>query len=47
MINIIIPAYNAHNTIERCIASILMQSFKDYDVTIINQKNYTIYLKKK
>lgn len=36
MINIIIPAYNAHATIDRCIASILMQSFKDYDVTIVN-----------
>ena len=36
MVNIIIPAYNAHSTIERCIASILMQTFNDYDVTIVN-----------
>lgn len=36
MINIIIPAYNAHTTIDRCISSIVMQSFKDYDITIVN-----------
>ena len=36
MINIIIPAYNAHSTIDRCLASILIQSYKDFDVTIVN-----------
>lgn len=43
MINIIIPAYNAHATIDRCIASILTQSYKDYNVTIVNDggKSYS------
>lgn len=36
MIDIIIPAYNAHETIERCIASIITQVYKDYKVTIVN-----------
>lgn len=43
MIDIIIPAYNAHATIDRCLASILMQVQPDLRVTIVNDagKNYT------
>ena len=42
MIDIIIPAYNAHETIDRCIASILTQTERDFAVTIVNDggKNY-------
>lgn len=36
MIDIIIPAYNAHKTIDRCLASILMQVEPDLRVTIVN-----------
>lgn len=36
MIEIIIPAYNAELTIERCIESILSQDYKDYKITVIN-----------
>ena len=36
MINIIIPAYNAHKTIKRAIDSVLSQSYQDYDITIVN-----------
>lgn len=36
MIDIIIPAYNAHSTIDRCLASILMQVEPDLRVTIVN-----------
>ena len=36
MIDIIIPAYNAHETIDRCIASIITQTEKDIRVTIVN-----------
>lgn len=35
MIDIIIPAYNAHKTLGRCLASILSQSFEDYQVTVV------------
>lgn len=36
MIDIIIPAYNAHKTIKRTIKSIKDQNYKDYKITIIN-----------
>ncbi len=36
MISIIIPAYNAEKEIERCIESIINQSFKDIEIIIIN-----------
>lgn len=36
MIDIIIPAYNAHDTIYRCISSIVFQTYTDYYVTIVN-----------
>lgn len=35
-LSIIIPAYNAENTIERCINSICGQSFRDFEIIIIN-----------
>ena len=48
MIDIIIPAFNAHSTIERCIASILTQVYKDYRVTIVNDsgENYSSIISK-
>lgn len=35
-ISIVIPCYNAASYIERCLDSIINQSFKDYEVIIIN-----------
>ena len=40
MIDIIIAAYNAHNTIEKALNSIIMQSFSDkVKVYIVNDKS--------
>ena len=36
MIDIIIPAYNSHKTINRAIDSVLSQSYQDYHITIVN-----------
>lgn len=36
MIDIIIPAYNAHKTIDKCIMSIYIQNYSEYSVTIVN-----------
>ncbi len=36
MISIIIPAYNAEKDLERCIKSILSQTYKDYEILVIN-----------
>lgn len=36
MIDIIIPSYNAHETIDRCISSIVSQVERDIKVTIVN-----------
>lgn len=36
MISIIIPVYNAEKTIERCIISVLQQSFSDFELILIN-----------
>ena len=35
-ISIVIPAYNASNTIESCISSILNQTFSDFEILAIN-----------
>ena len=35
-ISIIIPIYNAENEIERCIRSIYAQTFKDYEIILVN-----------
>lgn len=35
-ISIIIPAYQAENTIMRCISSILNQTFQDYEIIVVN-----------
>lgn len=52
-ISVIIPAYNAERTIDRCLKSILSQSFLDFDVYVVNDgstdntknvlKKYTTY----
>lgn len=36
MISIIVPVYNAHNTLRRCLDSILKQDFKDIQIIAIN-----------
>lgn len=36
LISIILPAYNAANTINKCVNSILSQSFTDFELIIIN-----------
>lgn len=38
--SIIIPFYNAEKTIERCIKSILIQDFTDYEVLLVNDGSY-------
>ena len=44
MIDVIIPAYNSHDTINRAIDSVLTQSYTDYHITIVNDggKPYNI-----
>lgn len=36
MISVIIPVYNAQNTLNKCIDSILSQSYKDYEIILID-----------
>ena len=36
IISIIIPFYNSIHTLERCVISILNQSFKDYEIILVN-----------
>jgi glycosyltransferase involved in cell wall biosynthesis len=36
MISVIIPAYNASKTIEKCLKSVFNQSYKDFEVIIID-----------
>lgn len=45
-ISIIVPVYNCENYIEECISSILGQSFKDYEIIIINDGSTDSTLKK-
>lgn len=35
-VSIIVPVYNSENTLERCISSLLNQTYKDYELLIIN-----------
>ena len=35
-LSIIIPVYQAESTLERCVDSILKQSFRDYEVVLVN-----------
>ena len=46
--SIIIPAYNAEHYLTQTLDSIMMQSFKDYEVIIINDgsKDRTSFLTK-
>lgn len=36
MISVIIPIYNARNTIDRCVNSILSQTYKDFELILVN-----------
>lgn len=36
LISIVVPVYNAEKTLERCLDSVLQQSFRDYEVILIN-----------
>ena len=36
MVSIIIPVYNAENTLDRCINSIRGQTFKEWEMILIN-----------
>lgn len=36
MISIIVPVYNAENYLHECIASLLSQTFKDYEVILVD-----------
>lgn len=35
-VSIVIPAYNASKTIERCIRSIFKQDYQDYEIIVVN-----------
>lgn len=35
-ISIIVPAYNVEKYIEKCLSSLLKQTFKDFEVIVIN-----------
>ena len=34
--SIIVPVYNAEKTLERCVESIVKQSFTDYEIILVN-----------
>lgn len=34
--SVIIPAYNAENTIERCLDSVLAQTYSDFECIVVN-----------
>lgn len=36
MISVIIPVYNAERTLQRCVDSLLAQTFKDYEIILVN-----------
>ena len=36
LISVIVPAYNVEKFVEKCIDSILLQSFKDFEVLLID-----------
>lgn len=36
VVSIIVPIYNAHMTLDRCLGSILRQTFTDYEVLMVN-----------
>lgn len=36
IISVIIPVYNAEQTIERCIRSVLRQSFRNFEIIVVN-----------
>ena len=49
MISVIVPVYNSEKTIKECIKSILNQTYKDYDIIIVdnNSKDSTAKIIKK
>ena len=36
LVSIIVPVYNAEKTIDRCVSSILNQSYKDFELLLMN-----------
>lgn len=36
MVSVIIPAFNAENTIRRCIDSLLVQTYSDFEIIAVN-----------
>ena len=39
-ISVVIPMYNAEKYIGACLSSILIQTFKDYEVIVVNDCSY-------
>ena len=35
-ISVLVPVYNVENTLERCVESILKQTFKDFEIVLVN-----------
>lgn len=40
LISIIVPAFNAENTLARCVESVISQSYKNWELLIINDGSY-------
>ena len=38
-ISIVVPAYNASKTIDRCIQSLLKQNYKNYEIIIVDDSS--------
>ena len=36
IISVIVPVYNAENTLDKCLQSILMQEFQKYEVLLVD-----------
>ena len=44
LISVIVPVYNAEKSVERCLKSIIKQSYKNLEIIIINDGIYRIYV---
>ena len=40
IVSIILPVYNAENTIRKCIESVLNQTFREFELIIVNGVRY-------
>lgn len=45
LLSIIIPCYKAENVLERCVESILRQTFKDFELILVGDGSHSYYKK--